>query len=192
MTNTERNDIVKLVTTLYDDFTGDSKFKSAAAEKSAIELCEPIIKQYYNFCKKLKVDAKDIFGIIYNADRGGIDGILKFTGEYILFHYTDGRTGKWYETEIKFPIGWLHPQHFEMVFCDKMRRRKVAQLKRHIAGAQEIISRQTEYIAAANAEIEMLRLQEKVGSDNVSDDYSENDHLPPIVGFTFGDLQNEP
>lgn len=97
-----RETVLKLI----EEFNGDSKRKSKAAEKKLLKICIPIIK---NLTKITDLFDYNLFddASYYLPNRGTIDEIVFADTDEIQLVYSDGCLGDVYEEVLIFPLSWL-------------------------------------------------------------------------------------
>ena len=97
-----RETVLKLI----EEFNGDSKRKSNAAEKKLLKICIPIIK---NLAKITDLFDYNLFDdtSYYLPNRGTIDEIAFADTDKIELVYSDGCLGEVYEEVLIFPLSWL-------------------------------------------------------------------------------------
>lgn len=102
------NNLKQRVLQLIGDFKSDSKSKSKQAEKELIDICEPIIKKFYDISRTFGSTIKNFgFPHDYMSSRGNIDSFVEFNNEKLVFYYTDGCMGNFYEEYLEMPLHWL-------------------------------------------------------------------------------------
>lgn len=128
-----RETVLKLI----EEFNGDSKRKSKAAEKKLLKICIPIIKNLTKITDSFDYNLFDDASY-YLPNRGTIDEIAFADTDEIQLVYSDGCLGDVYEEVLIFPLSWLDI-NYERFFYN-CREKKLKDLENNMSELKNMLS----------------------------------------------------
>lgn len=128
-----RETVLKLI----EEFNGDSKRKSKAAEKKLLKICIPIIKNLTKITDSFDYNLFDDTSY-YLPNRGTIDEIAFCDTDEIQLVYSDGCLGDVYEEVLIFPLSWLDI-NYERFFYN-CREKKLKDLENDMSELKNMLS----------------------------------------------------